>query len=162
MKPLLILVGIYPAWLAMMAVHEMGHVFHALISGGKVRRVSIPLWGFSFTELETNLHPRFVAWGGVIWGCLLPLVLLAALHVSHIKGAVNRYVAFFVGFCFIANGAYLFSAIVDPVGDAADLVRDGVSQYLLCFIGFLGLCCGLFIWNRLTRTIPPVRRLPSN
>lgn len=63
---LISIVGIYPAWLAMMALHECGHILHAWLSGGDVQRVTIPLWGFSITEFGRNPHPAFVAWGGAV------------------------------------------------------------------------------------------------
>ena len=60
----------------MMAVHEFGHVLHAWASGGVVAQVSLPLLSFSKTDLSQNPHPLFVAWGGAIWGCIIPLILL--------------------------------------------------------------------------------------
>src|SRR4051812_11065403 len=74
---LIIAVSAYPAWLAMSALHEAGHVLHALASGGRVDRVHFPLAGFSRTDLAHNPHPLLVAWGGPAWGCLIPLALLA-------------------------------------------------------------------------------------
>ena len=47
--------GLYPSWLAMMAVHEAGHVLHAWASGGTVSVVRVPLAGFSIpTRLNTT------------------------------------------------------------------------------------------------------------
>lgn len=70
MRPCLILLvalagppAVYGAWIAMLAVHEAGHVLHAWLSGGQVRRVVIPLVGFSETDVSPNPSPLFVAWG---------------------------------------------------------------------------------------------------
>ena len=35
-RALILLLSLYPSWLAMMAVHEAGHVAHAWVSGGTV------------------------------------------------------------------------------------------------------------------------------
>ncbi len=93
------------SWLSMMALHECGHVGHGWLSGAQLVRVALPPLGFSRTDLAANPHPLFVAWGGAVWGCLLPLVLLAA-----VRAGLPRYAylaAWFAGFCLMANGAYL-------------------------------------------------------
>src|SRR5258706_15627661 len=72
----LVAIGVYPAWIAMMALHEAGHVLNALTSGGRVSSVTIPLLGFSRTDLSANPHPLWVAWGGPVWGCLFALAVL--------------------------------------------------------------------------------------
>ena len=146
----------------MMAMHESGHVMHAYLSGGKVRQVSIPLWGFSFTELESNPHPAFVAWGGVIWGCMIPCIALGLLGILAPAKSIARAVSIFAGFCLIANGAYLLTAIFDPVGDAADLVQAGVSGILLAFLGAIAISAGLSIWHRWGKTIAKAGPLPGN
>src|SRR5688572_5988492 len=81
-----IALGIYPAWLAMMAVHEAGHVLHAWLSGGTVSAVRVPLLGFSITEFSINPHPHFVAWGGAVCGCLLPVGVWTIFQVFRWPG----------------------------------------------------------------------------
>ena len=63
---LLWLFAAYVAWLAMLAVHEAGHVLHAAATGGKVVRVELPLLGFSQTHVAPNPRPAVVAWGGAL------------------------------------------------------------------------------------------------
>ncbi|HQL53817.1 MAG TPA: hypothetical protein PLQ87_03855, partial [Phycisphaerae bacterium] len=113
-----VLVGavLYGSWLGMMSVHEAGHVLHARITGGKVSRVAIPLWGFSRTDVTPNPHPLFVAWGGPLWGCLLPTVILGATRVARMPD--RRLPLFFAGFCLVANGAYLALGLPARAGDA--------------------------------------------
>src|SRR5215472_11635577 len=60
------------SWLAMQAVHELGHVLHAWASGGTVTKVLLVPLEISRTDVSPNPHPQFVAWGGPIWGALLP------------------------------------------------------------------------------------------
>src|SRR4051812_23198633 len=106
-KTILLPVLLYAAWLVMMFVHEAGHVLHAWLSGGAVNRVHIPLVGFSQTFYSANPRPGFVAWGGPVWGCTIPLILLGLARVFRMPERVPRAAQFFAGFCLIANGAYL-------------------------------------------------------
>ena len=63
------------SWLAMMAVHELGHVLGALVTGGSVERVVLHPLTISQTDVSPNPHPAFVVWLGPLFGCLLPLML---------------------------------------------------------------------------------------
>lgn len=145
---LLLLLCLYPAWLALLALHEAGHVLHAWLSGGVVERVHLPLIGFSHTQFASNPRPLFVAWGGVIWGAGLPLAgvlaLWAALRPARPSGAAGRLcraALAFAGLCMVVNGAYIGTAPILAVGDAQDLVRLGVPAWLLGLGGAL-LCAG--------------------
>ena len=141
----------YPAWLAMMAVHESDHVLHAWLSGGSVQRVTVPLWGFSYTELAANPHPLFVAWGGLLWGCAIPLLAAAIATIVRRPTMAGRGLHLFAGFCLIANGAYLAVGQADAVGDAGDLIRHGVPRWALIVIGGIAIAGGLLLWHRLGR-----------
>ena len=139
--------GIYPSWLAMMTVHEAGHVLHAWLSGGTVSAVRVPLTGFSVTEFSTNPRPHFVAWGGAVWGCALPLLAWAALRLLRWRG---RSVAqFFAGFCLIANGVYLGVGWKWRAGDAGDLVDYGTPVWVLVGFGLIATGVGLYLWHLL-------------
>ena len=146
-RRLLLIPALYASWLAMMAVHELGHIMHAKLSGGQVRRVEVPLLGFSETFLRYDPHPLFVAWGGVVWGSVIPL--LAWLACPRKLKAVRRALQFFAGFCLIVNGAYIGVGLARKTGDAGDLVDYGVPVWLLCALGGLGLSCGLYLWHLL-------------
>ncbi len=135
----------YAGSLGMMAVHEAGHVLHARVSGGVVADVSLPLLGFSQTFYAANPKPRFVAWGGAVWGCLIPLMALAALARGPRR--VRRTVQFFAGFCLIANGAYLGVGWTANTGDAADLHRFGVPVGVLVTFGVVAGAAGLLLWH---------------
>lgn len=151
-----ILLALYPAWLAMMALHEGGHVLHAVVSGGRVARVTIPLLGFSYTELSSNPWPGFVAWGGPVWGSVIPLVawLLARRVVRRWAFAFQ----FFAGFCLIANGVYIAAATPEAIGDAETLLRTGTPAVVLYAFGATVAMAGLYLWHdlgRLTATPRP-------
>jgi len=135
------------SWLAMQAVHELGHVLHTWSSGGRVVRVVLHPLVISRTDVDPNPHPQFVAWGGPIWGSIIPLALFAVVRGA---GWSRSWLArFFAGFCLIANGAYLLGGSIFPVGDAEVLLRAGAPRASLAVFGIVGLASGLMLWNTL-------------
>lgn len=129
----------------MMAVHELGHVLHAWFSGGEVQRVVLHPLSISRTDVSPNPHPRFVAWGGALWGTVLPLAILGlgAIFVPPYRPLL----AFFAGFCCIANGLYLAAGSFTGAGDAGDLLRHGAAQWQLVLFGLPACALGLWLWN---------------
>jgi hypothetical protein len=147
-QSLLITATLAFSWLAMMAVHEAGHVLHAWASGGAVQRVVLHPLAISRTDVSPNPHPLFVAWGGAIWGCLIPLAIWG---LAHWLARPHAYLArFFAGFCLIANGAYLAAGSLSPKGDdAGTILRHGGAQWQLIAFGLFAAAAGLYVWNRL-------------
>jgi hypothetical protein len=141
----------YPAWLAMMALHEAGHVLHAWLSGGRVQSVSIPLLGSSYSALAFNPHPLFVAWGGFIWGCLIPVAAALVLRGRPRAARFRASAQAFAGFCLICNGVYLGVGVFDSIGDAGDLRRHGVHHWLVAAVGAVAAGLGLWLWHDVSR-----------
>jgi len=144
---LLVLSVLGLSWLGMMAVHELGHVLNCILSGGTVVRVVLDPREISRTDISPNPHPQFVAWGGAVWGTLIPLVAFAVLRFG-----VKRFVgpaSFFAGFCAIANGLYLAVGSRAGVGDAGDLLRHGAATWQLLVFGVPATTLGLWLWNGL-------------
>lgn len=135
------------SWLAMQAVHETGHVLHAWASGGKVTHVVLDPLGISRTDIEPNPHPQFVAWGGPVWGSVWPLVVLGVVRAMHWRRA--WLVAFFAGFCLVANGAYLLAGAFFPAGDAEVLLQNGAPRLALVSFGVVATAGGFWLWNGL-------------
>lgn len=135
------------AWYLMMLVHELGHVLGAIVSGGRVAGVVWHPLEFSRTNLSQNPHPLLVVIAGPAFGSVLPVViwLVSRARWRHLAPVTRGY----AGFCLVANGAYLASAIVLPVGDTQDLVRLGVPAWLVALPGAVLLACGLILWNGL-------------
>jgi hypothetical protein len=146
-QALLIVSTILFSWLAMMVVHELGHVLHAWMSGGTVAKVVLHPLDFSRTELASNPHPLFVAWGGAIWGSVIPLLLL--LLARRLRCTWWYVGAFFAGFCLIANGAYIGAGSLMGAGDAGDLLRQGAPRWLLIVFGVPAFASGLWLWHGL-------------
>jgi hypothetical protein len=135
------------SWLAMQAVHELGHVIAAICSGGRISEVILHPATISQTRLSVNPHPLFVAWMGPIVGVVLPVAALLAARRFKLRG---WYVLqFFAGFCLITNGAYLAFGSLGQIGDAGDLLRHGAPIMLLWLFGVATIGVGLWMWNGL-------------
>ena len=134
-------------WLAMMAVHELGHVLGAIATGGRVERVVLHPLTISRTDVSPNPCPLLVVWAGPVVGVALPLGLLLAARVLRIKWAYM--LQFFTGVCLIANGAYIGVGSFGRVGDAGDILRRGSPMWTLWLFGAACLPLGLYLWNGL-------------
>lgn len=140
-------VALYPFWIGMMAVHELGHVLGAVVTGGRVLRVTVPLAGFSETIVHPNPWPRVQVWSGPLLGIALPIGLWLALWRTRIRAAFQA----FAGWCLIANGAYLGVGWRYDAGDAGELVRLGTPVALLIAFGATSVVGGLYLWHLLGR-----------
>ncbi len=135
------------SWYMMMLVHEFGHVLGAWLSSGSVADIVWHPLKFSRTDLSRNPNPMFVVLAGPAVGSALPALVWLVLRTCR-----SRWHAFargFAGFCLVANGAYLATAIVLPVGDTEDLVRLGAPSWLIALSGLMLLAGGLACWNGL-------------
>ena len=143
----------YLAWLLMCATHEFGHMLHAWGSGGSVSKLVLSPFAISRTDVHPNHHPRFVVWGGFIWGTAIPVVIW--LIASFLKCRWASWSEFFCGFCLVANGAYLSSGFWSPSGDTRNLLRLGESPILMLAIGVMLATAGVWQWHRLDKRAEP-------
>src|SRR6478752_7571770 len=95
----------YVCFLAMEAVHELGHMMNAWSVGANVVEVRFPLFGISQTIVDPDPDPRLVAWGGPTLGVAIPVFACALARL--IRRRVPEPLKFFAGFCLIANGVYM-------------------------------------------------------
>ncbi len=135
------------SWFAMMAVHELGHVIGAFVTGGSIRRVVLYPLTKSRTDVSPNQHPAVVVWLGPIVGCLLPLAAAAVLPLQRV--ALCNIAHFFAGFCLIANGAYISIGAFGRVGDCGEMLQAGTPLWVLLAFGIVTVSLGMFIWHRL-------------
>ena len=141
------IVAAFLSWYGMMAVHEVGHCLGAIATGAKVDAVVIPPVGISRTDFSGSTWPVVAVWAGPVFGALAPLVLLAPLgFVGRRMGHVLR---FFVGFCLVANGAYIGGGAFLPAGDCRELLRHGASPWQLVAFGLVATGSGLYVWHRM-------------
>ena len=135
------------SWLAMQAVHELGHVLGAVVTGGRAVEVFLHPLGISYTRCEPNPQPLLVVWAGPIVGVALPIAALLAARRFKLRG---WYVfQFFAGFCLVANGAYLAFGSLGETGDAGDLLRHDAPLLLLWLFGLATIPLGFWLWNGL-------------
>lgn len=149
-KRLLLTVTFIPfCWQAFQVMHELGHLLTAQLTGGEVQRVVVHPLEFSRTDVAPNPRPGLVAWGGPLVGVLLPGLTWALFRLGRWPG--EFLVRFLLGFCLVANGAYLGIGSLTPIGDAADLMKMGTPAYLLWLFGALTVPLGFWSWHGLGR-----------
>jgi hypothetical protein len=135
------------SWLGMMGIHEVGHVGGARWTGATVERVVLHPLTISSTDLSANPRPLFVAWSGPIGGVLIPLVAWAAARSLRCERAY--LLQFFLGFCLVANGAYIGGGSFARIGDCGDLLRHGAALWQLWLFGGVAVALGIGFWNGL-------------
>lgn len=144
---LLIVSWIAFSWLAFMAVHEGGHVLAAWLSGGTVAQVRLHPLEISWTSLSYNPHPQWTAWGGPLFGVVLPLIALAIGRLARMPRLF--LLQFFTGFCLVANGLYLFIDSFVKAGDGGTLLRHGAAQWMLISFALVSVPMGFWLWDGL-------------
>jgi hypothetical protein len=143
---ILIVSVIVGSWLGMQAVHELGHVLGAWLTGGRVAKVVLYPLTISRTDLASNPHPLLVVWAGPMIGVVLPLLLWGTAARWRMPGAF--VLRFFAGFCLIANGVYLAAGSFDRIGDCETMLRHGSSAWQLWLFGAITVPAGLWLWHR--------------
>ena len=136
-QAVLIVSTLVACWLGMQAVHELGHVVGAWVSGGRVAKVVLYPLAISRTDLAENPHPLFVVWAGPVVGVLLPLGFWGIAFLLR----------FFAGFCLLANGLYIGTGSFGRVGDCGEMLRHGSQAWQLWFFGAVTAPVGLWLWH---------------
>ena len=121
-REILIASALLGSWLGMQAVHELGHVLGAGLTGGTVKQVVLHSLTISRTDVSPNPAPLCVVWAGPIIGVLLPLAIWLTLMATKMPG--NFVLRFFAGVCLVTNGLYISLGSFGRVGD----VRGGFLQ----------------------------------
>lgn len=133
------------SWWAMQAIHELGHVLGARLTGGQVQRVVLHPLSISRTDLAENPRPLIVAWAGPVVGVMLPLLFWGIATAARLPG--RHLLCFFAGFCLIANGLYIALGSFHSIGDCGDLLHHGSAMWHLWLFGALTAPLGLFLWH---------------
>src|SRR2546423_98584 len=122
-RELLIACTVLSSWLAMQAVHELGHVGGAWLTGGRVARVVLHPLTISRTDLAENPAPLAVVWAGPLFGNALPIIAWLTASAAKLPG--NFLLRFFAGFCLVANGLYIGVGSFLQIGDCGEMLRHG-------------------------------------
>lgn len=138
------------SWLAMQAVHELGHVLGAIAGGGTLCKVGLYPTVISRTDVFPNPHPLLEVWAGPLVGSILPLLVF--LLAAALKAPALYLYRFGAGFCLVANGSYIGGGSFRELGDARDLLLFGAAQWQLILFGLLTAPLGLYLWNGLGST----------
>jgi hypothetical protein len=142
---LIIIATLIASWLGMQAVHELGHVLAAQLTGARIVNVALHPLGISRTDVAENKSPLVVIWAGPTFGVLVPLVawqLAAAVHVR-----VAFLLRFFAGFCLVANGLYLGLGSFGRIGDCGELLRHGAAPWQLWLFALMTVPLGFALWH---------------
>jgi hypothetical protein len=70
------------------------------------------------------------------------------LALSNLVSSRTRHgLRFFVGFCLLANGAYIGLGASSGAGDCRQLAQYGTPVWLLVAFGIASSAAGLYIWH---------------
>jgi hypothetical protein len=134
------------SWLGMQAVHELGHVLGAWLTGAEVVRVVLSPATISRTDVANNSRPLVVVWAGPMVGVILPLLLWRCAKAVRLSGAF--VLRFFAGFCLVANGLYIGLGSFGQVGDCGEMLRHGSDIWQLWLFGAVTVPVGILLWHR--------------
>lgn len=130
---------------AAMALHELGHAGAVWLVGGAVASITLHPFSRSWISYQSNPDPLAAAWGGIILGTLLALLLLLTVWPFRYKATfAAALIAMTAGFALGGNGLYLLVGTLAGKGDPARLFSLGMSKTLLLVIGLL-LTAGGFL-----------------
>ncbi|MBW1767564.1 MAG: hypothetical protein JRI43_05960 [Deltaproteobacteria bacterium] len=133
------------SWLAMQAVHELGHIIGACITGAEVTRIALHPFIISHTDLGYNPRPLIVVWAGPLIGSILPLTAYLAARLLNSPGIY--LFRFFAGFCLITNGVYIAFGPSHGAADTGVMIQFGSPRGLLLVFGFIAASLGLYLWH---------------
>lgn len=142
----LVVCTLVSSWLGMQAVHELGHVLAAWMTGGEVVHVALHPLSISRTDVTQNHWPGTVVWAGPIVGASLPLVVWGVVARLQIPG--GYLLRFFAGFCLIANGLYIGLGSMEGVGDCGQMLQHGSMPWELWLFGLVTVPAGFLLWHR--------------
>lgn len=135
------------SWLALQAIHELGHVIGAAMTGGSVTRVVLHPLQISRTDVVPNPQPAVVVWLGPLVGSLLPLGVLCLMPRS--LTSTRTILQFFAGLCLIANGAYIGGGSSQGIGDCGQMARTGTPIWVMLVFGLSTVSLGLVLWHQM-------------
>lgn len=144
-QTILILSFLAFSWLAMQAVHELGHISGAWLTKADVTKVALHPFILSRTDLGSNPHPHVVVWSGPLAGVLIPL--LALLLAGLFRSPGIYLFRFFAGFCLIVNGVYIAFGPAAGAADTGVMIQHGSPRWLMVLFGILTVPSGLYLWH---------------
>jgi hypothetical protein len=143
---ILVLTFLAFSWLAMQAVHELGHVLGARLTGAQIIKVALHPCIISRTDIGRNPHPAVVVWAGPVFGSALPLLVFLVTKAFRFPGLyLFRFLA---GFCLIANGVYIALGPTQTGADTGVILLHGSPRWTTLLFGVLTAPLGFYLWHR--------------
>jgi len=146
--------------LAMMLVHELGHVLAAWLTGGRIVYANLYPGQLPSTLVQPNPHPSIVLWAGLLGGWVLPIIVFLLS-----PGVFRRGAGCWAAFCLLAGGVYLAAGGGERLTDTGALLAEGWSHALLIATGGAVAAIGYGWsrqawkhWLRMLAAAPPTRR----
>jgi hypothetical protein len=133
------------SWLAMQAVHELGHTVGAWLTGAEVIKVALHPGIISRTDMGHNPHPLLVVWAGPVMGAVLPLLAFLVAKACRFSGVY--LFRFFAGFCLLANGVYIALGPAEGAADTGVMMQHGTPHWAMFLFGILTVSPGLYLWH---------------
>ncbi len=137
-------------WLAMMLVHELGHVLAAWATGGQVVYVNLYPGQLSSTLVRPNPHPSIVLWAGLLAGWIVPAAIARSVQVGPLtigKPGIRHSLNGWAAFCLLAGGVYLAIGGSEKLTDTGQLVAADWPLPWLVAIGTAVAIAG-YAWSR--------------
>lgn len=92
-------------WLAMMLLHELGHVAAASATGGRIASVELRPGWLSHTLVAPNPCPSVVVWSGLASGWIAPQLTAPLWRIE--RFAAGPLLRAWAAFCLLGTGSYL-------------------------------------------------------
>jgi hypothetical protein len=139
------------SWLLFMAVHELGHVLGAWITGARIVAVVLGPLRISETRIDPELNPLplLVVWAGPVIGAAVPLAIWDTFRRTVSDHAY--LVRFFAGFCLVANGAYIGADSFYRNGDGFVMIQHGTPRWAMLLFAACTVPLGFWIWHGVGR-----------
>lgn len=137
-------------------LHELGHGVAVWLSGGKISSIVLHPFSWNWISYHSNPNPLLASWGGVLFGVLFAVALSSIALLARSPFLTPLYLL--AGCALATNGIYLAVAAVADVGDAGNLLSQGVPRAFLVAVG-LFLMLLSFLWSSL---IQPLIGIPAD
>lgn len=126
-------------------LHELGHAIAYWTTSGTVEDIIIHPFSWSYCiPGSVSGYPNFTTWGGVVFGTLMGLLLVAA--VWRWRGPYVILVIMTGVVSCIHNGSYLiYDCLTASDGDATILISYGTSKLLIIIVGLVMTGIGVIL-----------------
>lgn len=120
-------------WLAMMLLHELGHVAAASATGGRIASVELRPGWLSHTLVAPNPCPSVVVWSGLASGWIAPQLTAPLWRIE--RFAAGPLLRAWAAFCLLGTGSYLAIGGGERLTDTGQLIDAGWPHTAIVAIG---------------------------